>query len=294
MFWFIIAVSSYFIFAVASLIDKYLLAGPVGNPKVYAFYIGVLGTAALFLIPFIDFRLLEPKQLFFAFIAGGSFTLALFWFFKGLKSFELSRIIPAVGGILPIFTFLLISLFSRGRETLGFLEMISLGLLILGSVLISYDKSKRFSLGSLRISAIAAFLFAFSFVFSKYVYLEYPFLLGLIWIKLGGALAALALLLDRQLRKELFGQKAGLEKKTAAIFISGQALGAGAGILQNWAVALAPLIYLALVNALQGIQYVFLLAFVAIFFKKEISKETIFQKIIAILLIGAGLALLVL
>ena len=166
--------------------------------------------------------------------------------------------------------------------------------MVLGSVLISYERSKKFSLGSLRISAIAAFSFALSFVLSKYVYLEYPFLLGLIWIKIGGALAALLLLFSRQLRRELFSQKVGLEKKTAVIFISGQALGASGGILQNWAVALAPLVFVAFVNALQGIQYVFLLAFVAVFFKKEISGETIFQKIIAILLISAGLALLVL
>jgi len=70
-------------------------------------------------------------------------------------------------------------------------------------------------------------------------------------------------------------------------------------VLQNWAVALAPLIYLAFINALQGVQYVFLLIFTAFLslklpqiLKEEISRKIISQKIIAILLIGGGLAIL--
>ena len=168
-----------------------------------------------------------------------------------------------------------------------------------GSFLITYQKSKKISYKSLKISIIAAFFFAVSFVFAKYVYLEYPFLLGLIWIRLGGVLMVLFFLFNHQLRIELFKEKIGLQKKTAAIFLSSQAGGAGAGILQNWAIALAPLAYIAFVNALQGVQYVFLLILAILlslrfpqFLKEQIFHEVILQKIVAILLIGAGLALL--
>jgi uncharacterized membrane protein len=301
MLWLIVAISAYLILAAVFLVDKYLLVGPIPNPKVYAFYIGVLGIAVLLLIPFIEFFVLNPIQLFFSFISGVSFVLAILWFFKGLKSFESSRIVPAVGGILPILTFLLIYIFSGGKETLKFWEAVSFLFLILGTVLIAYDKSKKISLKSLQISVIAAFFFALSFVFAKYVYLEYPFLLGLIWIRLGGVLIALTFLFSHKLRNELFNQRVGLQKKTAAIFLSSQTAGAGAGILQNWSIALAPLSYVAFVNALQGVQYVFLLIFAILvslkfpqILKEEISKEVIFQKIIAILLIGGGLAILAL
>ncbi len=299
MLWLIVTVVAYLIFAAVFLIDKYLLIGPIPNPKVYSFYIGILGMVVLLLVPFIDFYILEPFQLLLAFISGASSVLAIFWFFKGLKIFEPSKIVPAVGGILPIFTFLLVYLFSGGKETLKSWEILAFLLLVFGSTLITFEKSKSFSLKSLRISIVAAFLFALSFVFAKYVYLEQPFLLGLIWIRLGGVLMALIFLFSRRLRDELFQQKVGLQKKTAAIFISSQAAGAGAGILQNWAVALAPLAYVAFINALQGIQYVFLLIIVVFLslkfpqiLKEEISKEILFQKVIAILLIGGGLTLL--
>ncbi len=301
MLWLIVAISAYLILAVVFLVDKYLLVGPIPNPKVYAFYIGILGIAVLLLIPFIDFYVFEPCQLLLAFVSGASYVLAIFWFFKGLKIFEPSRMVPAVGGILPIFTFLLVYFFSAGQELPRPWEITAFVLLVSGSFLITYEKSKKISLKSLKISVVAAFFFALSFVFSKYVYLEYPFLLGLIWIRLGGVLMALLFLTNHRLRAELFEQKIGLQKKTAAIFLSGQTAGAAAGILQNWAIALAPFAYVALINALQGVQYVFLLILAALLslkfpqvLKEQIAKEVILQKIVAILIIGGGLIILAL
>lgn len=301
MLWLIITILSYLILALVFLVDKYLLVGPIPNPKVYAFYIGILGGAVLLLIPFIDFYVLEPMQLIFAFISGASFVLGMFWFFKGLKLFESSRIVPAVGGILPIFTFLFIYIFSKGEEKIQSGDVLALLLLVFGSVLITYERRKGVSLRSLKISVVAAFFLAMSFIFSKYVYMAHPFLLGLVWIRTGGALLALTFLFSTRFRNELFERKIKLEKKTAVVFLTGQAAGAGANILQNWGVALAPLIYVAFINALQGVQYVFLLIFTALLsvkfpkiLKEEISGVTIFQKIIAVLFIGTGLTVLAL
>ena len=110
---------------------------------------------------------------------------------------------------------------------------------------------------------------------------------------------SLIFLFSRKLKNEVFKQKLGLQKKTAAIFLSSQAGGASAGILQNWAIALAPLAYVAFINALQGVQYVFLLIFAVLFswkfpqlLKEQISKEIILQKVTAISLIGSGLTIL--
>lgn len=297
--WALVAISSYFIFAAASFVDKYLLAGPMPHHRVYAFYIGILGGLALALIPFTDFYILEIKYILFSFIAGASFILGILWFFKGLKLYEPSRILPAVGGISPVFTILLIYIFSGGKEALKFSEIISFALIVFGSILITYEGTKKISGRSLAISAISAFFFAVFFIFSKYVYAAYPFLLGLIWVKISGAAAALIFLASSSFRNELFKQKVGLQKKTAVIFFSSQAAGAFAGIMQNFAIALAPLIYVAFINALQGVQYVFLLIaaiFLSLKFphilKEEISGRILFQKIAAILIISLGLAIL--
>ena len=299
MTWLIVAILAYLILALVFLIDKYLLVQSIPDPKIYAFYIGILGFVVLLLVPFINFYLPTPWEALLAFISGASFIFGIFWFFKGLKLFESSRIVPAVGGILPIFTFLLIYIFSKGKETLNPVGFLAFILLLLGSFLITYQKNKKISLDSLRISIIAAFFLAISFVFAKYVYISSSFLVGLVWIRGGGILGALLFLLNPSFRRGIFKEKIALQKKTALIFLSNQAAGGGGNILQNWAVALAPLSYVAFINALQGIQYLFLLIF-AVFLslrfpkilKEEISKEILFQKVIAILLIGGGLVLL--
>ena len=309
MLWLIVAISAYLILAVVYLVDKYLLVGPIPNPKVYAFYVGILGLFVLLLIPFVGFSLPGIFQIFLSLASGASFVYGLYWFFRGLRLFEPSRIVPAVGGIIPFFSFLLIFIFSRGQETFSSWELLAFVLLILGSVLITYEKSKAVSRKSFRISLVAAFFVALHFVSAKYVYLGQPFWSGFIWIRIGGFLMAIFFLLfTREIRQEIFtrlnfsSKNFGGSKKTAAIFLSNQAAGAGANILQNWGIALAPLvIHVAFINALQGIQYVFLLIFTILLslkfpriLKEEISKEVIFQKVVAILLVGAGLALLAL
>jgi len=299
MLWLTITISAYLILAVVFLVDKYLLVGPIPNPRLYAFYVGVLGIAVLVFIPFIAFYPPTFREAFLSFVSGASFVCAIYWFFKGLRLFEPSRMVPAVGGILPIFTFLLVFVFSGGQEMLKSSGLLAFALLVSGTFLITYEKSKKISLGSLKFSLAAAFLFALSFVSAKYIYMDNPFLVGLVWIRVAGAVAALLFLLNKEVREGLFGQKIGLERKTVAIFLSSQAGGAGANILQNWAIALAPLAYIAVINALQGIQYVFLLVFAALIslkfpkiLKEKVSREVLLQKIAAILLIGGGLAML--
>lgn len=298
MSWLIVSILSYLVLAIVYLADKYLLTGPIPNPKVYAFYIGVLGILFLILAPFLGFHIPEVRQIILGLLAGAFFIYGLFWLFKALQLFEPSRVVPAVGGILPIFSFLLIYLFLGGKEILKSWEFLAFVLLILGSVLITYQKTKRITLRSLKISAIAALFLAFYFVSAKYVYMEQPFWSGFFWIRIGAFFMALGFLLTPGLRKELSETTANFQKKTAGIFLFNQVAGAGAHVLQNWAIALAPLAYIPIINTLQGTQYVFLLVFAILFsfkfpqiLKEEISKEVIFQKLLAILLIGGGLTL---
>ncbi len=302
MTWLLVAISAYLILAIVYSVDKYLLAGPLPSPKVYIFYIGILGLMVLVLAPFVGFYFPGYFYIFLAFLSGTSFIFGLFWFFKAIRLFEVSRVVPAVGGSLPVFAFLLVYIFSLGKEKLLLPEFLAFLLLVAGTILITYKRGNQISLKSFQISAVAAFFLALSFVLAKYVYMVQPFWSGYIWIRAGAGLAVLVFLVfSSELKRELFKAKIGLQKKTAGIFLTNQAAGAGANILQNWAIALAPLAYVAIINALQGVQNAFLLIFTIFLsfkfpqiLKEEISRKIIFQKIIAILFIGAGLSILVL
>ena len=298
MLWLIVTISSYFLFAIVALIDKYLLGGRIPSPKVYAFYVGILGIWALVLIP-LGFLIPEPLIIVLSLFAGAIFIISLFAFFYTLSLFEASRVVPAIGGFLPLFAFVLTYLFSSGKETLSFPEIIAFLLLVLGSVIITWQRSKNISLKSLQISALAALLGALAFVLIKHVYLFQPFWSGLIWMRIGGFLGAGFFLFSKEVREEIFIKRISFKPKTAGIFLFDQLMGSGAGLLQNWAIFLAPLAYVAIITALQGVEYVFLLIFAVLLslkfpkiLKEKVSREILLQKIVAILLIGGGLTLL--
>ncbi len=300
MLWLIIALSSYFLLALVSIGDKYILAGPP-NPKTYAFYVGILGILALALIPFVGFSVPELQTALLSILAGAIFVFALYGLYSGLEHFEVSRIVPAIGGLVPLFTFGMVYFIIGGETILSGWSLLSFVLLLMGSVLITFKTKKVFLSQSLKISAISAFLFALSFVLTKQVYVSQPFWNGFIWIRIGGFLAALSFISTQDVRKEIFTRQSVFERKTGSIFIINKILGAGAAVLQNWAIALAGFAYLAVINALQGVQYVFLFVFAALLstkfpkiFKSNISKKDIIQKITAILLIVTGLIVLTL
>jgi drug/metabolite transporter (DMT)-like permease len=296
MFWLIIAISAYFLFALASLGDKYLLIGPP-KPKVYAFYVGLLNITALLLIPFVGFYLPGFAQVGLSFLYGLIFILALLVLYYSLERFEVSRIIPALGAFLPIFTFLL-AFFILGQE--GFFtsqRFLSFSLLILGSIIISLEKSFKLSLKSIFFAGLAGFFLSLGFVLSKIVYSDLGFWPGFIWMRIGTFFFALFLILFKEVRKEIFKKKKSFTKKTGVIFILTQATGALAVILQSWSIALVDVIYISFISALQGLQYFFLFIFSLFFYKRlkeKITKKIIFQKISAIILIIIGLTLLAL
>ncbi len=306
MLWLIITILAYLILAFVILIDKYLLSTSIPNAKVYSFYIGALSIIALLFIPFIDFFIPSFLLIGLALLAGALFILAIFALYSALIKFEVSRIIPVVGGILPIFTLVLVYLFSEGGEILGFYQFLAFIFLILGSVLIVLEKEKLITIKSLQFSILAAFLFALSLFLTKLVFVEFeqytndPFWSGFIWIRIGSFLMAIIFFLaSAEIRNEIFVKKDILEPRTAKIFLSNQALGGFATILQNWAMFLVPFGMLAFINALEGIKYVFLLIltfFISLkfsqFFKEDISKKVLLQKIIAVLLIVVGLIFL--
>lgn len=299
MFWLIIALTSYFFLAAVNLADKYILGDRISNPKIYTFYVGIAGIFLLILLPFGVLTMPSPAGFFLAIFAGAFDLLGIFILFIGLKKFEASRIIPAIGALLPIFTFTFVLIQNNKAITPS--EIAVFILLTLGASLITWERKKVISFQSLKIAFLAAFLFAAYFITAKFVYLSQPFVSGFFWTRIGALLAAVCFLFFKDVRKDIFGVPQIAQKNNWIVVLPTQIVGGLAVVLQNWAVALAPLTYLGIVNALEGTKYVFLIIFAALIsirfpkiLKEEVSRDVIFQKIIAILFIGAGLVTLAL
>ncbi len=298
MWWLLIAVSSYIILAVTSLIDKVLLSGKLSDPRLYAFYIGILSAAAFLLLPFGMMTAAAPYLFLLGVAAGMSQIYGSYFYLAALGRFEASRVVPLIGSLVPISGFFLTALVSGGRAVLGAQELAGFILLIAGGWLITAN-GVRINKKSLGFVFLAAALFSSSVVLAKLVYLQLPFLNGFILMAFGSTAAALTFLFSRQVRRVVFDRHSTDRKnKPNILFFSGQALGGAAFLMQNIAVAMAPQASVPAINAMAGVQYVVLFFFTTLLslrlpglVKEKVTPGALIQKIVAIVLIMFGLAI---
>ena len=294
--WVLIAIISYLLFAVNAVTDKFLLSRAIKSPIVYAFYIAILSPTVLFLAPF-GLKLLDPINLLIALVAGSCFTFALYYFYSAIQETSISRILPIEGGLVPVFTLVLAA--GLLNETLTGNQLAAFGFLVVGAVLISFKKEKGGWHSKAIVDAtLAAFLFALSFVLTKYIYEQTNFISGIIWTRMGLFVGALGFILPKQNRKLVFEAPKGTSNSNKVIFYTAHVAGALAGFLQNYAISIGSV---TIVNALQGAQFAFLLGLTIIlsrFFPKVLTEKItpliLTQKITAIIFITCGLVVLTL
>jgi drug/metabolite transporter (DMT)-like permease len=236
MSWLTITILAYFFLALVSLFDRYLLKGPIANAYAYIFYIGISWLfVAPFLIP-LGINFFDIKFSSIAILAGSLRIPALLFLSKGIMKSEVSRIAPAIGGFLPIFTFLLFFFFLPQLESFNLFVLFSFFLLVLGSVLICLENSLKelLKFANLKYPTISAFFWALSFFLLKIAYLKLNFATGFFFTLIGGAFFSLLFLLPFEARKQILTQR--INFRISGLFILGQAFGGIGFLFQNFAV----------------------------------------------------------
>jgi len=301
MIWILALILAHIFYAIASILDKYILAKPIPNPMNYSFWVGFLGIFILilipigFLIPEQGFVMPNKSEIFWSLIAGVAQIGAFLCFYKALDKGEVSRIVPFVGAMTSVFVLILSSLILK--EFLIAQQVIAFALLVLGSFVIGFKRKHLSENGILGLAIGGALFFALFWVITKYLFLGTNFISGLVWVRTGVALIALTLLFSKKNRKLIFSKTEKVKSKTTAFFMLGRILTVLGGLFLYFAVFWGSSI--SLTNAFNGLQYVFVLIIALSLFKKipslkeQFSKEVLFQKIIATLLICLGLGLLV-
>ncbi|PWB38314.1 MAG: hypothetical protein C3F02_04895 [Parcubacteria group bacterium] len=310
MSWVLIAVISYFIFAIGNIGDKFLLDKYITSSKTYAFLISLFSLAVFLLSPwFLEWP--GWTLFFYNVLIGALAPIAMLLMYKALKEGEASQIITIIGATVPIFT-LLLSISFLGEHFSG-RQWLALSFLVLGAIVFSgipqahdlwHKVQAWFSVESINhrlgvASAIAAaFVFALFFIGSKYLYSQQGFMSAFIWLRLGTALVSILILVPAEYRQEIFdGIRKIKSRRVRSFFLVNQLVGGGGFLLQNYAIALGSV---AIVNALQGVQYVSLLiltSVMSIFYpralQEKISRSILRNKLFAIVLIVVGLYLVV-
>ncbi|MDP1710621.1 MAG: EamA family transporter, partial [candidate division WWE3 bacterium] len=263
--YFVPALVAYIFLALAGLIDKVLLRTTIISPRAYAFYVGLLSIGVLVLLPFGVVSTPNVRILVTALASGICGVYGLWAFYSALKEHEASRVITSTGALIPIFTLALSVVILNEQFNLS--QLFAFTLLILGGVTISYRENvkKPYTFELFSQAARAALFLAISFVLLRFVFLFEPFLNGLFWTRLGGFLGSLTIVAVPENLRRIYWATKKAPKTAPAPFILNQILGGAGGFLQNYAVFLGSA---ALVGAIQGVQYAFLLILVVFLAKK--------------------------
>jgi drug/metabolite transporter (DMT)-like permease len=297
MLWILAITSAYLCFALASLGDRIVLSGP-SRPRSYTFFVGILSAAVILLIPFIGINVPQGIMWLWIILAALFNILGIYSMFTALDDFDVSKIVPTVGALQPIFV-VVFSLLIWGGDAMKGSQVFAFAILLLGSVLISIEKNYRVTRRSLKLSFFAALFFSLEMIFAKTAYLDIAFWDGFIWMKIFGFVFVMGFLFNKTFRSDVFKIDQRLSKKNSIIFFLAQGFGGLANVLQGWAISLVPLAYLGIMNAMKGLQYVFLFIFALIvsatlpkLLNEKISKAIVIQRIVAIILIAIGLGVL--
>jgi drug/metabolite transporter (DMT)-like permease len=319
--WLLVAISSYFINAGVYVADKFLLSKKIHSSIAYAFFVGIWSIFNFVILAF-DPWVPDFRELMIDLLAGLLFLITLIFWYKALHQSEATRVVPVVGALVPVFSFILSYIFLG--ETLGERQLLAFVILINGGILISVKHTRFYALKEtlnrfknifgnvlggihaeyrpterlLLNSVISALFFAAYYVLIKYIYLSQPFIGGFVWSRLGSFIGVIFILFVPDWRKKVIEQQRGNKSpKNLIFFLSVRVLAALAFIMLNWAISLGSV---ALINALQGVQYLFLI--VLVFFlstkypkllNEELGGGILLQKVIGVSLVTTGLYMLI-
>ncbi|MDP2838386.1 MAG: hypothetical protein Q8O53_03880 [Candidatus Moranbacteria bacterium] len=301
MTWALVALLGYFFAAVSSVFDKYLLSDRIPAPAVYAFFVSLFSLFTVVFIPF-GFSFSTWRTTGILLLSGVLFVYGLVALYTAVKQHEVSRVAPLVGAVISLVAFSTVFLPGLLEGNVELWPLLALGLLIAGGLLISFDLPLRRGEHISRFVVVAGVLMGVSLLLLKAGFGESNFVSGLVWSRFGMVLGGLSLLCIPLYRNDIVAQfrvsaKNPKKKKralgTSVLFLLNKSSAGIASFLVTYALSLGSV---AFVQALSGMQYVFILVMtLGLSFRfHHIFGERLFfwdwvQKLVAILIIGAGL-----
>lgn len=321
MIWLVVTVVSYLINAGVYVADKFLLSKKIHSSITYAFYVGIwsiFNFVLLFFAPWVP----DFNDLILDISAGILFLATLVFWYKALHQSEATRVVPIVGALVPIFSFFLSYIFLD--EKFNQEQIIAFAILIAGGMMISVKQTRLYVVKHvqdrilnivgnvfgvakaelrptrrlLANSIVAAFFFASYYVLMKHIYMNQPFIGSFVWSRFGTFIGVLFILMVPEWRKLIKENRVNTgTPKNLSFFLIVRFFAAMAFIMLNWAISLGNV---AMTNALQGAQYLFLIFIVVILsakfpkiFKEELGRGVLIQKMIGVFLVSLGLWVLI-
>ncbi len=284
----LLAILHYFFAAVVDGLDKFLMSKRKIQPVAYTFWSVVTGLGILVAWPWV-FERISLGSIGLDLLSGALFSLALYVFLKALSEGEVSRVIPFVFGLVPVFDLLIAKVI--GHNPLLAKEISAMFLLVPGALIISFRA--HFWGKHVLLKVFSAFLWSANFALWQFVASQGNTFNHFMYNRVGAAAVLVLLLIIPAFKLAVFKKEPETKKKgTISLFLLKQVLGGANMIFFSWLIVAGKI---PLINSLQGFRYVFLFIGALFLSKKlkhlleeEISHKILIQKICGLFLIVLG------
>ncbi len=308
MNWILLATLGQFMNAIVAVLDKYIVSDEkvMPRPFVYAFYsclltgfwaviffVGLIPPFAALGVPsFTNVEFPTIQVISMAFLSAYTFFMALVSMYDALRQSDASVVMPIVGTISAISAFGLSYLFLGASLTQGHIIgvlMISLGTLLVARTIPTW---------SVVLHVIhSGVFFALHYIVMKGLFMETSFDDGFFWSRVSFVLFALSLLMVPVYWDKIKEQTKTTTKKTGALVLVTKVLAGVAAFLLLKATDLGEV---SVVQALDGIRFVFILLITAILAHwlpesatdKDLRPQVFFRRFLFIIIITSGFFML--
>jgi len=267
MTWILLATAGQFLNAIVAILDKYIVSDEklLPRPFVYAFYSCLVtgGWVAIFFLGWIpgfsEFGLPSLENVKtpsiqvvgMAFLSAYTFFIALVSMYDALRRADASSAMPIIGSVSALSSFGLSYLFLGGELHQDFIlgvVLLSVGTLLVAQTLPRVDVIVQVFHSGL--------FFALHYITMKGLFLETSFDDGFFWSRIGFVLFTLSLLLVPAYYEKVKKQTVSVSRKAGEIVLLNKIL---AGVAAFMLLKATDLGEVSVVQALGGIQYVFIL-----------------------------------
>ena len=298
----VLTIFASFLWGITNHIDKFMISGidesgsSVKTLLVFSTLVAGLVLSPIWLIVSNFSVSISNISLICVLLASFIYILATYFYFKSLEKNDAS-IVTVMFQLIPVFSYILALIFFK--ENLALQQIIGSIVIVLSAVLISFDfeeknnKSKWLALILMTLSSLfyATYFFLFDIGIRNSSYNSCAF-----WFQIGFLILGIILICIKSYRTTFIKAIKNNGKKYFSLNITNEVINLIANLLVNFANVTIPL---ALTNVLNGFQgaFVFILGVIGVkllpkYFKENMSRKIVIQKISCIILSIIGLIIM--
>ena len=295
----IITIFASFLGGITNHIDKFMINGVDESGKsvktmlIFSSLIAGLVFTPVWLI-FSKFSVsISIVSLISVFLAAAVYVLAAYFYFKALDNNDAS-IVVTMFQLIPVFSYIISLIFFK--ENLTIQQIIGSIIIILSAVIISFDfkeKNNKSKFIALLLMTLSSLFFAIYYILFDVAIRNSPYNSCAFWYQVGLLLMGIILMCVKNYRNTFIKAIKTNGKTYFTLNMTNEGINLIANLLINFANLTIPI---ALANVLSGFQgaFVFILGVIGVkvlpkYFKEDLTKNIVLQKVSCIVLSVVGL-----